>query len=94
MDRVLRVRASKTASPPWNKLVRNICQWASWVIAKFDQSEAGWQTMEATQHELVPMHDDGEAAQHAAGAEGGKICVAACGWFMCRGCHVEDARQE
>ncbi len=83
MEHVLHVRTSKTASPPWSKLVRDICRWVSWVIAKLYQVEAGRQTMEATQHELVSMHDDGEAAQHAAGAEGAKVSVAACGGFMC-----------
>ena len=63
------------------------------MIANLDQDEAGRQTLEARQHELVPEHDDGEAAQHAAGAEGGKVCFAAYSWFVRRGCHAEDAGQ-
>ena len=78
------------------KLVTNTCRWVSWVIAKLDPNEVGRQTVKVTQHELVSIHDDGEATHEALRGQGLScssqlLCVSRLSCFRCRAGMMEGA---
>ena len=91
VEHVLCVGPSKPATPAGDYLVEQMSWRVSWFPANHDQAEAGRQSMDATQGELVPKHNDGERTQHGAGADGSKVCFVKFSRLVCGGCHVEDA---